>query len=205
MPRRKRRSYYLPLGCVVPLILLGALVAAFLFIPPLAVRTYGPPSETRNAVQRLQYSAMLLWYDGLLTGPADGAGVERDFAISAGEGAASVAARLEQAGLVRNADALRAYLVYSGLDTSLQAGEYRLSPALTPMQLAQRLQDASPAQVKFVVLPGWRMEEIAAALPTSGMNITPEQFLAVARAPRSGFDLPPAAGVEGFLFPDQYT
>jgi UPF0755 protein len=176
-----------------------------LIIPLAAARTYGPPSEQLNAVQRLQYSAMLLWYDGLLTRPADAGGAERDFEVVSGEDAVSIAVRLEQAGLVRDAGAFRAYLVYSGLDTSLQAGEYRLSPALSSMQLAQRLQDATPAQVKFVVLPGWRMEEIAAALPTSGMNITPEQFLAVARAPRAAPDLPPGAGAEGFLFPDQYT
>jgi UPF0755 protein len=169
------------------------------------MRTYGPPSENLNAFQRFQYSALLLWYDGLLTRPGEQSG-ERDFTIAPGEGVATLSARLEQAGLVRDADAFRAYLIYSGLDTSIQAGEYRLNPALTSMQIAQRLQDATPAQVKFVILPGWRMEEVAASLSRSGLDITPDEFLAVARDPRAGADfLPAGASAEGFLFPDQYT
>lgn len=206
MPRRQRRRFYLPPGCILPPILLGAVIAAYLLIPFFAMRSFGPPSETLNGLQRLQYSALLLWYDGLLTRPAEQKATEQGFTVSAGEGGEGVAARMRQAGLIRDADAFRAYLVYSGLDTSIQAGEYTLSPALTPMQLAERLQDATPAQVRFVILPGWRMEEIAASLPRSGLDITPEQFLAIARDPRSSLDfLPPGASAEGFLFPDQYT
>jgi UPF0755 protein len=127
------------------------------------------------------------------------------FTIATGEEPASVAARLEQAGIIRNADAFIAYLVYSGLDTGLQAGEFQLSPALAPMQIAQKLQDATPTQVKFVILPGWRMEEVAASLPTSGLAISPEQFLLVARDPHSGFDfMPKGASAEGFLFPGEH-
>ena len=95
--------------------------------------------------------------------------------------------------------------MYSGLDTGLQAGEFQLSPALAPLQIAQKLQDATPTQVKFVILPGWRMEEVAASLPTSGLAISPEQFLLVARDPHSGFDfMPKGASAEGFLFPGEH-
>src|SRR5258706_1106466 len=204
-PRRRRRPY-LPLGCIVPLILLGVAILAYLVIPALAIHTYGPPTEALGVLQRLQYSALVLWNDGQLTQPAAPAAGEQDFSISIGEQAASVAARLEQAGLIRSAGAFRNYLIYSGLDTGIQAGEYALSPALSPMQIAERLQDATPKQVKFIILPGWRMEEIAASLSTSGLDITPEEFLAVARDPRANLDfLPSAASAEGFLFPDEYT
>ncbi len=36
-------------------------------------------------------------------------------------------------------------------------------------EVARELQDATPEEMTFVVLPGWRMEEIAASLPTSGI------------------------------------
>lgn len=205
MPRRKRRPY-LPAGCVIPAVLLVLLLAVWLVVPLAAEHTYGAASENLNAFQRLQYSALLLWYDGLNTRPAEPAAGEQPFTISSGEDVVSIADRLEQAGLLRSAAAFRAYLIYSGLDTSIQAGEYNLSAALSPMQIAERLQDATPAQVKFVILSGWRMEEVAAALPSSGLQITPEDFLAVARDPRSNLDfLKPGASAEGFLFPDQYT
>jgi UPF0755 protein len=205
MSKRKRRSYYIPLGCVIPLVLLVVATIVAIAIPFSAARTYGPPAESLNGWQRFQYSVALLWYDGQVTRPADYSAAEQPFSVSEGEQAADVAGRLEQAGLVRSAAAFRAYLIYTGLDTGLQAGEYTLSAAFSPVQIAERLQDATPAQVKFIVLPGWRMEEIAASLPTSGFEITPEDFLAAARGTRPNLDsLPSGANAEGFLFPDVY-
>jgi UPF0755 protein len=59
--------------------------------------------------------------------------------------------------------------------------------------------------VTFVILPGWRMEEIAASLPTSGLNITPEAFLSAAQNPPQALDfLPDSSTMEGFFLPDSY-
>jgi UPF0755 protein len=80
---------------------------------------------------------------------------------------------------------------------------------MSPYQIAHALQDATPAQVKFNILPGWRAEEVAAALPTSGLNITPQEFLEAlkTRSEGSGFPegFPSQATLEGFLFPDSYN
>ena len=205
MTRRRHRAY-IPWGCLVFLILpLFLAIGVFLVVPLMAQRSFGPPSEKLSVFQRIQYSALLLWYDGQVTSPVSSSSGEVPFTIKPGEGPTSVAVRLEQVGIIRNADAFIAYLVYSGQDTSMQAGEFHLSPALAPVQIAQKLQDATPMQVKFVILPGWRMEEIAASLLTSGLSISPGQFLQVARDPRSGFDfMPKGASAEGFLFPGEY-
>jgi UPF0755 protein len=203
--RRRRRSYYIPLGCVIPAGLLFVMLVILIAVPVLAARSYGPPSDTLTVPQRFQYSLLLLWYNGQVTRPVDTTAGERPFTIAEGEQAANVADRLELVGLVRSAAAFRTYLIYRGMDTSLQAGEYSLSPSLSPVQIAEQLQDATPTQIKFVVLPGWRLAEVAAALPTSGFGIAPEDFLAAAHGTRPGFDnLPPAADAEGFLFPDAY-
>ena len=203
--KRRRRSYYIPLGCIIPLGIFLIALVIFIAIPLIAMRTYGPPAASLNILQRFQYSLSLLWYDGQVTHALDTNAGEQTFTVSDGEQAADVAARLEQDGLVRSAGAFRTYLIYMGLDTSLQAGEYTLSPALSPVQIAEHLQDATPADVKFIILPGWRLEEIAAALPTSGLAIAPDDFLAAAHATRPPFDsLPAAATAEGFLFPDTY-
>jgi len=62
--------------------------------------------------------------------------------------------------------------------------------------------------VVFNILPGWRAEEIAAALPSSGIEVSPEDFLAVVQNP-IGLQLPDyiPAGIplEGFLFPGEYV
>ncbi|MGB7872793.1 MAG: endolytic transglycosylase MltG, partial [Anaerolineales bacterium] len=66
-------------------------------------------------------------------------------------------------------------------------------------------QDATPKQVSFVILPGWRIEEIADSLATSGLSITSDEFLAAARSAPPGLDyLPASASTEGFLYPDIY-
>ena len=83
--------------------------------------------------------------------------------------------------MIRDAEAFRAYLIYSGLDTSIQAGNYKLSAAMSAIDIARELQDATSAEVTFVILPGWRMEEIAASLPTSGLPVTSEEFISAAQ------------------------
>jgi UPF0755 protein len=182
-----------------------ALVVLALVIPAYAERVYGPSSPRLGSLGRLKYASLMVWYDGQLTQPVDRAGTEREFVIQSGEAAGSVAVNLENAGLVRSAAAFRDYLVYSGLDTTIQTGTFKLSPALPPISIARELQDATPEEVTFIVLAGWRLEEIAESLPTSGLEISPDEFIAAARAPRSGFDFIPAgAGSEGFLFPSKY-
>lgn len=209
MSRRRlhRHRWYVPLGCLaVPLVLLAVAAVAYLLVPYHTARTYGPPGENLRGFQRFQYAALVLWYGKALTHPLDSRAGEVPFKVNPGESAAAVAVRLQREGLIGDAEAFRAYLVYAGLDTSIQAGEFTLSPALAPLQIAQKLQDATPNQIKFVVLPGWRLEEVAATLPTSGFNIAPDAFLSEARRPARRFDFFPAgATAEGFLLPGAYT
>jgi UPF0755 protein len=154
----------------------------------------------------MQYSAALAWDDGLLTRPLDASAAQQAFTVHPGESVASIADRLQRSGLISDGGMFRDYLVYTGLDTSIQAGTYEdLSPAMSIVDIARKLQNATPDQVPFAVLPGWRMEEIAAALPSSGLSITPQAFVAAARKSRPRFDyLAQAASTEGFLYPDSY-
>lgn len=180
--------------------------ASVIYIPSQAQQIYGPPAAWLTLPQRIQYSAKLLWDDGLLTRPLYPTGITQTFVVEQGESVSSIATRLEQVSLIRDAGAFRDYLVYSGFDTTIQSGTYQLSPTTSAIDIARKLQDATSAQVKFVVLPGWRMEEIAASLPTSGLSITPDDFLSAARTSFSTYDfLAGASSAEGFLFPDTYV
>jgi UPF0755 protein len=186
-------------------LILACLFLVLVFIPSHATRIYGPASSALGLIERIQYSALLLWYDGLLTRPVDTQGTAQSFSIETGESVNEIANHLQIVGLIRDAESFRAYLVYSGLDTSIQAGEYKLSAAMSAIDVAHELQDATPEDVTFVILPGWRIEEIAASLSTSGLSITPDEFITAAQIPPSGFDfLNGATTTEGFLFPDSY-
>jgi len=200
----KRRSSCFPF--VLLFFLAIGLLVAGLFAPMLAAQSYGPPSPYLSSWQRFSYSTSLLWNAGNLTIPPNPNGTEQVFVIETGESVFTISTNLQVAGLIREASTFRVYLVWTGLDTSVQAGNFRLSPAMTAIEIAHALQDATPSEVAFGVLAGWRMEEIAAALPTSGLEITPEAFLSAARSPSAPLDFCPAgASAEGFLFPDTYT
>ena len=181
----------------------------FLVIPNQAERVFGPPAPELGAVDRLYLAAALLSKEKALTSPTDPDGPSQDFQVQFGEATALVIQRLHLADLIPDPEAFRRYLQYSGLDIGIQAGNYRLSASMTPLEIAQALQDATPSQVTFNILSGWRLEEIAQVLPTSGLSITPEAFLESASKLSEGFlfsaSMPPGASLEGFLLPGSYT
>ncbi len=196
---------------VLAVVCLGALygVNVALGLPAQAEEAFGPAAANLTSWQRLQLSALLLAEKDSLTTPSDPAGPAQAFVIELGESVPSITGRLWRAGLIPNPGAFRTYLQYAGLDTSLQAGEYSLSPAMSPLAIAQQLQDATPSEVPFGIFAGWRLEEIAATIPASGLELEPADFLAAARNPSTSIaaahDLPAGASLEGFLFPGTYT
>lgn len=203
------------LGRILSLLLITAiclgicgLLIGYLEINRRAEDLYGVPGNSLDPLQRLQLSAQLLYQSDLLLKPADILGDPLPFDIPFGESPISIASRLESLGIILDAQAFIRYLKYSGLDTSLQAGQYSLSPAVTALDIAHILQDATPSEITLSILPGWRLEEIAATLPTSGLEITPDEFLSAAFAPdqvsQNPLDFPEGSSLEGFLFPTSY-
>lgn len=191
----------------LPLILLAlaflcVLSFALIFVPIQVERLYGPVSSRLTLGQRYEYAMRLFWHDGLLTAPAPGSG--QYFTVNDGEPTFAVAERLEATGIIIDAGAFLDYLTYTGLDTSIQAGEYQFDPSISIVDVARAMQDATPLDVTFVILPGWRMEEIAASLPTSGLSAAPDAFLQSARDPLNFPFLDGAFTNEGFLLPDAY-
>jgi UPF0755 protein len=102
----------------------------------------------------------------------------------------------------------RSYLQYSGLDTSLKSGDFSLSPSKTPLEIAAEMQSSISPNVTLTILPGWRREEVANALPSSGLNITPEEFMQATSTKPEGYSFSncePNSPVEGFFMPGSYT
>jgi UPF0755 protein len=200
-------------ACVLPaiglcILALTAGVALVVSIPAQAEKAFGAPSPRLGEYQRFVLSAQLLLQKGSLTEGRDAQAAPRLFRIELGESTSSMSNRLQYEGFISSAGVFRNYLLYRGLDTSIQAGEFTLSAAQSPIEIAQALQDATPAEVPFGVLAGWRIEEIAAALPTSGLSIKPQDFLAAARSRPQGYtfsdDMPDSGTFEGFMFPGVY-
>lgn len=112
------------------------------------------------------------------------------FVISPGQGLTSIANQLESEGLTRNRLVFFIVVKRLGIEKSIQAGDFRLSPSMSAPQVAQELTHGT-LDVWVTIPEGLRNEEIAQKL--SNVLDIPEVELLV-----------PMEGREGYLFPDTY-
>ena len=200
----RRYQYYFYLY-ILSAILFGCLFTFVFYMPARASLLYGPPANGLSVSERIEFSTRLIMHGDVLTSPNDPTGAERSFLVEPGESVVSIADRLESLGFISRADAFYDYVVYTGIDLTIQSGEFAISPAQSIIDIAKTLQKFSPSDASLVILPGWRMEEIAASLPTSGLGITPEDFLAAANTPPQVIAFASPVTMEGFFYPDTYT
>jgi UPF0755 protein len=194
------------------LVLLCAILATLAFltvsINRQTVDLFGEPGPDVSGLQKEAYAVEMVLHASDLTNPVQPGAAKQDFEIRPGESAAVVAQDLARAGLITNEELFRTYLIYSGADTRLVAGKYQLSADMTPLEIAKALQNSTPGILTFGVLPGWRIEEIGASLPTSGLNIDPNEWIQNAHnlslAPALQNELPASASLEGFLASGTY-
>lgn len=130
------------------------------------------------------------------------------FTVEPGENAATIAAALEEAGLISDAQLFRWLLRYRRADQSLEAGTFQLNRAMTMDEIIVALQQGRLEEISVTIPEGWRAEQVAAALEEQGLFPAAE-YLAVVHDPhRFDYDflsdLPSGATLEGFLFPDTY-
>jgi UPF0755 protein len=134
------------------------------------------------------------------------------FVVQPGETAAEVARRLQEAGLISDAELFRRYLQYKGMDAGLEAGTYTLRQTMTIPEIAEALQSGRRPERVLTVREGLRLEEVAATVAAQ-TGIPEADFIALAT---TGWretdlkdypflaDLPPEATLEGYLFPETY-
>lgn len=185
------------------------LAAAILWlgVPILAERDFGPASSTLTKNQVWSYSLQVLLARSDLITPACQNTQPGEFVIEQGSSINQIVNSLEAKGLITNAAGLRSYLIYKGLDTQILAGTYQLSCNQNSVSIAEAIKNIYQDEVVFNILPGWRAEEIAAALPSSGIEVSADDFLTIVRDP-VGITLPgyvPEGNTaEGLLFPGEY-
>lgn len=211
MTPSKPRSRHLTC-CLLLVLLVGLVIIVILVIPGLIItqaeKTFGEPSTQLTYRQEVYLSASILLHARDLTQAVSSQEGVTDFTIQPGESVPAIATSLEQSGLVPNAGAFRDYLQFAGFDTTLKAGDYQLSPSMTPLEIAQAIQSSISAEVTLTILPGWRLEEVANALYSSGFNISSSVFLEAAHYPPHGYSFSaclPGNYLEGYLFPGSYT
>lgn len=114
--------------------------------------------------------------------PAGKAEGQKIFVIKKGEKTDLIVKNLYQEGLIKSPLAFKIVLYKEGLIGKIQAGDFRLSPAMSALEVAKELIHGT-LDYWVTIIEGWRVEEIASSL----------------QLPASHFKKH-----EGFLFPDTY-
>ncbi|MEN9563250.1 MAG: hypothetical protein RIR73_1494 [Chloroflexota bacterium] len=205
MSRFFRRYQYHFILSILAALAFSCIFGLIYYVPARASLLYGPPAKGLSISDRIEYATRLLSHGRVLSTPVDVNGIAQPFRVEPGETVSSIAERLQSLGLISDAQAFFDYAVYTGIDLTIQSGDFTLSSAQSIIDIAQTLQKFSPTDATLVILPGWRMEEIAASLPTSGLSIDPDAFLAAGNNPPQVLAFAEPASMEGFFFPDTYT
>jgi len=135
------------------------------------------------------------------------------FTVQSGDTATAIGRRLQEQGLITDADLFRDYARLERLDVRLEAGTYFLNHTMSIRDIANALTDSRFSQIVFTILPGHRIEEVAENIDRNPFfAFTGDDFLAVvgpgADIPAdfaAAVGLPSGVSLEGFLFPDTYS
>ncbi|MEE4195318.1 MAG: endolytic transglycosylase MltG [Anaerolineae bacterium] len=192
------------LAVIVLLAIVGvAFYISTILLPSAALSDFGEPQPGLPTFKRMQLSSILLLNRDRILTPMQFAGEDITFTVNPGENAATVAYNLWLKGIILDDEIFVHYLVYKGYDTAIQQGEFTFSPGMTAVDMAQALLRQS---IGIVVLPGYRLEEIA-RIVEANTQITAEQFLQFATQPMVfGLTsrLPIENGLEGLITPMTY-
>jgi len=125
--------------------------------------------------------------------------------VPPGASGRGIARLLEQEGVVPSAPLLRLYLRATGLGSRMQAGEYRFSRPLSPMEAVDRLVRGDVFLHRLTVPEGLDLAEVEALLVGAGYWKAGEVRQALGRVEIIRDLAPEAGSLEGYLFPETYA
>jgi UPF0755 protein len=132
--------------------------------------------------------APYLYYQHLLS-PVNSSDTKlQAFVIEKGESTTEITKELEEKGLIRSSMAMKIFLKMADPGTNIQAGDFKLSPAMSVSEVIKNLQ-AGAVDRWVTLLEGWRVDEEAEELEKV-MGIDKQVFIKTAK--------------EGYMFPDTY-
>lgn len=164
-------------------------------IPTRTAESFGPSDPDLPLFKSLTQSILLIINEDELKKPGDTEGVDLVFPIQEGDSLDHILGGLQHLGLIDHPSAIRAYLIYSGIDTRIQPGEYLFSTGMSDLDIARGLGDPNSLRVNLIILAGWRVEEIADSFTDLGLSIPSDDFINMVKADNK----------EGYLFPGSYA
>lgn len=126
--------------------------------------------------------------------------------VAQGKSLREIADDLKEKGILRYSMSLRIISRLQKADTRITAGEYELSPSMTPREVLKKLSSGEVFKRKILIKEGMNVWEIADAVEQAGL-ITKQEFTTSVtdRGLLQKAGLPATAkSFEGYLFPETY-
>jgi UPF0755 protein len=141
------------------------------------------------------------------TGGEDGPRESARVQVLQGETLSDVAAKLEEAGIIKSAFVFELQARYEGYGTEIKTGRYTFKPGQDSGEILQKLTAGQAAPTFTVTIPeGLTIEETAGTVAADSSVPAPE-FEEAARRTDYGYaflDNPDVKTTEGYLFPAKY-
>jgi UPF0755 protein len=126
--------------------------------------------------------------------------------VTQGESAKAIGDNLQQKGVVRSAKLFEVLVGVTGVQNSLEAGDYEFDAGLPAIEVVKRIAEGKTASRDVLIPEGRRIEEVANLLDKAGV-IGKQDFLDAAKHQYSEpfLQQTQVASLEGFLFPATYS
>ncbi|MBF6600814.1 MAG: endolytic transglycosylase MltG [Dehalococcoidia bacterium] len=126
--------------------------------------------------------------------------------VDKGESATDIGDALAAAGVVRSARLFEVLVGITGVQDSLEAGEYDFDPGLPAIEVVRRIAAGKTASREVTIPEGLRVEQVGALLQQANV-VSQADFLAA--LVKSRYNQPflsqlPGTDLEGFIFPAAY-
>ncbi len=129
--------------------------------------------------------------------------------IKEGYGISEISHDLSRKGVIKSAFIFKFYAYISGKRRQILPGTYKVNSKMSIQEITDALANSKMADNKFVIVEGWRLEQVGAYLTQRGLNGA--GFIQEAKNPtkyKTQFSFlkkfNPKNSLEGFLFPDTY-
>jgi len=115
----------------------------------------------------------------------------RLFSIEKGQNLLNIAENLEEEGLIKNKFLFDFYVLITGTQRKLQAGEYFVNPSMSIAEIAKKIISGDIVKEESTIIEGWNLKDIGFYFENKGMFQAEELY-------------DERADVEGYFFPDTY-
>lgn len=146
----------------------------------------------------------IYWMQSFVNTPAGLKAKEVVFTISTGQSLDTIAKNLKQEGIITDPFLFKLYARYKKAATQIKAGEYQLSPALSPARVLTTLQKGRVKLYRLTIPEALNLDETAALVQKTGF-CSGQAFLTlchdrdfIGKLNMEGHTL------EGYLYPDTY-